>query len=115
GFGGANAHAVLESPPSAPKSVEAAAGEVSILVSGHDDAALRANAALHARFLRSGERPSLADIAHTSLHHRDWHAHRAIVSGAVRERVAASLAGFAEGHSLPDVAHGRALPAAGAP
>ncbi|APV52467.1 hypothetical protein BWI17_14790 [Betaproteobacteria bacterium GR16-43] len=115
GFGGANAHAVLESPPSAPKSVEAAAGEVSILLSGHSDAALRANAALHARFLRSGERPSLADIAHTNLHHRDWHAHRALVSGTDRARIASSLAEFAEGRSLPEISQGRALPQASAP
>lgn len=115
GFGGANAHVVLESTPTSPKAVEASQGEVALMLSGHDDAALRDVAASYANFLQAGEQPALHDIAFTTVHCRDWHAQRAIVVGTDRAGIAAALAQFAKGHSTPGIVSGRALPNASGP
>jgi phthiocerol/phenolphthiocerol synthesis type-I polyketide synthase C len=115
GFGGTNAHVILESTPGTPKAVDDVPGEVSLMISGNGDAALRASAQSYAALLRADDSPSLRDIAYSSIHLRDWHSHRAIVAGADRSNVAASLAAFAKGESAPDVASGTALAAATGP
>ncbi len=109
GFGGANAHVVLESTTSAPKAVNDVPAEVSLVLSGHDEKALRASAQAHATMLQAGEQPSLRDVAFSTVHFRDWHPHRAIAAGADRSKIASALAAFARGEAGTGVASGKAL------
>ncbi|MEV5884914.1 type I polyketide synthase [Streptomyces sp. NPDC052020] len=77
------------------------------VVSGHDAAALRAQAERLRAYL--SERPELdpVDVAHTLLTARAAHAHRAVVVG--RDRTAL-LDGLARGHAAAGVATGVAAP-----
>ena len=119
GFGGANAHVVLQSyeeeevsRPRVPRNVH-----LPLLVSGRDPAALRANAAALAQMLHGQPQRALYDIAHESVHGREWHEHRAIVFGvtpaslaAAMERLGGEVAGGGgrEAESL-DIARGQRL------
>jgi acyl transferase domain-containing protein/NADPH:quinone reductase-like Zn-dependent oxidoreductase/acyl carrier protein len=114
GFGGANAHVVLESPPATPMPVEAAQGEVAIVVTGHNEGALRAGADALARVLRAGEEPALRDVAFTATHCRDWQAMRAVVTGSDRAAMAHALSQVAAGTTPASVVTGRALARASA-
>jgi acyl transferase domain-containing protein/NADPH:quinone reductase-like Zn-dependent oxidoreductase/short-subunit dehydrogenase/acyl carrier protein len=116
GFGGANAHVILESPPAAqtrasPQPRDAAP----ILVSGRSEAALRAAAQDMADWLAQREDLSLHDIAQAAAQHRDWHKHRAIVFADDRPQAAAQLAEFARQGRARAVAAGRALDQPGEP
>ena len=116
GFGGANAHVVLESAPqaqpAAPRAPQAAAP---LLVSARSQTALKAAARDLAGWLR--ERPGLElyDLAWSTAFHRDWHEHRALAVGADREALAAQLAAFARGEEAPGVIAARALAKPGTP
>ncbi len=103
GFGGANAHVILESPPATvthlhPKKQKTANDiPLPILVSGKSPAALRASACDLAAFMRSHPETSLYDIAWNTVHARDWHSHRAILSGVSRRTMASALEHFGDG------------------
>lgn len=119
GFGGANAHVILQTPPDephAPLATLATTSAIPLVISGKQPAALKAAARDMARHLRSQPSRALYDIAYQAALRRDWHAERAVVYGATSEAIAQALAAFAE-ESGPRrlVTSGRAVPDAQGP
>ena len=112
GFGGANAHVVLETPPATvhrPRAELAARpasapADTPLRLSAQTPAALTANAAALAAHLGEHEH-TLTDVASTLFHHREHHRLGAVVMAADRAAAAEALEGFARS--------GRADPAAG--
>jgi acyl carrier protein len=110
GFGGANAHVVLQSHGGRERRGAGARPDgVPLVVSGRSDAALREAAGRLARWLRERADLPLYDLAYNAARRRDWHEHRAIVYASDREQAASSLATFAETADAPGIARGRAL------
>ncbi|MGE0558034.1 MAG: type I polyketide synthase [Burkholderiales bacterium] len=98
GFGGANAHVILESPPSRIAAPTPPADlPVPLLLSGKSKAALRQSAGQLAAFLRDpANKVPLYDIAYTAAFHRDQHDHRAICIAADKSALAAALEAFSD-------------------
>jgi phthiocerol/phenolphthiocerol synthesis type-I polyketide synthase C len=118
GFGGANAHVALESPPSrasAPRTRTATVADdtalLPLVISGHTEAALKAAAKSHAQWLNEKTQYALYDIAHAAAFKRDWHAYRAIAFAAGRKAMSRALTAFARDDDASGVTAGRALPA----
>ena len=114
GFGGANAHVILQSAPElnvagAAEPPVQPVRDVPVVVSGRTDAALKQAAHDIAAQLRA-QPDRLYDIAWQSCLRREWHASRALVFGRDANTVARMLeqqaAGQAPRHA---VAHGTAL------
>ncbi len=107
GYGGSNAHAVLQSaPPSTSFLAEAglqaeegpAASEVDtqpfvLPITARSENAVRTLAADYISLLNSDCR--LDDVLHSTVHHRARLSHRAIVSGTKREELTAALTAVA--------------------
>jgi acyl transferase domain-containing protein/NADPH:quinone reductase-like Zn-dependent oxidoreductase/acyl carrier protein len=112
GFGGANAHVILESyttpenkRPALPK-----AHTLPIVVSARDAAALRVAAGELGEFIATQSQSALYDIAYQSVFGRERHPHCAVLFGKTPETIAAHLVAFAK--DTPDdanVEHGMAL------
>ena len=118
GFGGANAHVILESPPaaSAGKRVQAAASPLPLILSARDHVALQATAREFAGFLSGQVASALYDIAYSAAFHREWHEQRAIVYGTQPQAIAEALLDFADrAFEHPQVATGTALATPGGP
>jgi len=119
GFGGANAHVILQSPPEsggddADKLANTAA--VPMVVSGKTPDALKAAARSLAGVLRGQPTRALYDVAYHAAMRREWHAERAVVYGTDSETVAQALIQFAEGEAPRySVASGSAVAAAQGP
>ena len=114
GFGGANAHIILQSynqPPDGAAGSHSAheLGEAPLLVSGRSEAALKAAALRLAEFIRAREDVPLYDIAYSCAFHHDWHSHRAVTIGHDRHSAALALERFANSKESRSVASGRAL------
>ncbi|MDT0265784.1 SDR family NAD(P)-dependent oxidoreductase [Streptomyces sp. DSM 44915] len=87
---------------------------VPVTVSAHSPDALRARAAELAALLAGEPTLPLADLAHTLATTRPALAHRAVLVGAERDRLADELAALGAGRPVPGLATGGpALPAAG--
>jgi phthiocerol/phenolphthiocerol synthesis type-I polyketide synthase C len=97
GFGGANAHVILESysPDVARRPALSKTRALPILVSARDAAALDAAARDFAQFIGRQPQNALYDIAYQSVHGRDRHAHCAVLFGATPAAIAATLDQFA--------------------
>lgn len=103
GFGGANAHVILESAgsqnvaqlPKVPRLQEGAL--LPLVISAKSSAGLKANAKRLAASLRSQKHVGLYATAHSAAFNRDWHEHRAIVFGSAPLSVANALDRFSEG------------------
>ncbi len=99
GFGGANAHIILESYDSplgkAPRPTNI--HDVPIVISAKSDAALKVAAADFAVFMKSKPHVPLYDIAFNTCFARDWHDHRAIVFAHSSETVTTALQSLATG------------------
>lgn len=113
GFGGTNAHAILETAPPRPISATAAGIAPWILpLSAHSEAALRALAGDWARKLREATAESLGDLAYTASvrrTHFDW---RLAIVGADIASLAARLEAFAvSGQAAEGILVGRRRPA----
>jgi phthiocerol/phenolphthiocerol synthesis type-I polyketide synthase C len=118
GFGGANAHVILESPGLAQASVRepASATPLPLVVSARDSTALQAAAREFADFLSGQSADACYDIAYSAAFHREWHEQRAVVYGSEPQLIAEALRDFAEGHSeQATVETGSALPASAGP
>ncbi|MBC7804060.1 MAG: SDR family NAD(P)-dependent oxidoreductase [Candidatus Parcubacteria bacterium] len=127
GFGGANAHVILESAPrpsakaaaraagagglaeTAPARLEERERNAPLFVSARSPSALKAAALRHAEWIREREDLPYYDIAYSAAFHRDSHAHRAIAFGHDRASVANALEAFARDDDTRNVAAGRAL------
>lgn len=109
GFGGANAHLILQSPD--PLRQEDAPGAphadalLPVVVSGKTPQALTAAAEAMARSLEQTRGATLYDTAYQSVFQRDWHTHRAIVWGRQAGPMAESLRAFAQGRQPPLPVH----------
>jgi acyl transferase domain-containing protein/NADPH:quinone reductase-like Zn-dependent oxidoreductase/NADP-dependent 3-hydroxy acid dehydrogenase YdfG/acyl carrier protein len=101
GFGGANAHVILESDslgstttPALPKG-----SPLPIVVSARDATALSVAARELANFIEDQPQSALYDIAYQSVHGRERHAHCAVLFGTTPATIAANLHRFADGAS----------------
>src|SRR5580692_406691 len=98
GFGGANAHVILESygadaatTPALPK-----ASALPIIVSARDAAALTQAARDLAKYMSTQPRSALYDIAYQSVFGRERHAHCAVLFGNTPANIAKTLEKFAD-------------------
>jgi phthiocerol/phenolphthiocerol synthesis type-I polyketide synthase C len=105
GFGGANAHVILESAgtqniSALPKQVKhGESANFPLLISAKTSAGLKATAKNFASFLRTQKHSSLYNIAYSAAFNRDWHEHRAVVFGDAPASVADALDRFSSGLS----------------
>lgn len=114
GFGGTNAHAVLQGPPPDPAVPERSDDARRVLVlSARTNEALDALAASMSTFLHETD-ADLADIAYSCCFRRTHHEHRLAVVAANSEQARARLAAHLDGEQPADVVRGRA-PAHGKP
>lgn len=111
GFGGANAHVVLESfEPRKQPIVSLPAQRLPVLISAHDAAALRENARRLVALLEGKAAPAWPDVAHTLNFRRDRLPERLLTEGSAQE-VAETLKAYAEERPpKAPLALGRALP-----
>jgi acyl transferase domain-containing protein/acyl-CoA synthetase (AMP-forming)/AMP-acid ligase II/NADPH:quinone reductase-like Zn-dependent oxidoreductase/acyl carrier protein len=92
GFGGTNAHVVLEAAPAAaPDAAATATDGVLVPLSAHDEPALRSVAATWASWLRALDPTALRDVAATACRRRTHHPHRLAVVGRTPSELAAQL------------------------
>ncbi|CUI66711.1 type I polyketide synthase [Achromobacter kerstersii] len=106
GFGGANAHVILESaPPRSPASEGkmAKTAPIPVIVTGKSSQALKAAARQMADVLRGQPARFLYNAAYHAAMRRDWHGERAVVFGTQCNTVADLLEQFA---SDADTHHG---------
>jgi len=99
GFGGANAHVILESPPengarSIPASQPSEQRSYPVRISGRSDGALTDNIIRLIARLRDDSSDAFYDIAHTLHQHREHHAKGALVFAHSAEQAADALAHF---------------------
>ena len=99
GFGGANAHVILESYDSplgkAPRPTNIQ--DVPVVISAKSQAALKVAVAEFAAFMKAKPHVPLYDIAFNTCFARDWHDHRAIVFAHSSDTVLAALENLAAG------------------
>jgi len=118
GFGGANAHVILQSYEgrAKPGPARKKSQSLPVLVSAKSAAGLKAAAQALAAFLRSQPEQALYGIAYAAAFRREWLEHRAVAFGASSEEAAAALSQFAEdGDGAAAVESGTALDAPSGP
>lgn len=103
GFGGANAHVILESPkapktktPKTPKNAD-----LPVMLSAKTSAALKQAANEFAEFLESQPRTALYDISYNTIFSREAHAHRVVATGTTPLEIAKSLLAFTNDTANP--------------
>ncbi|MCX7099767.1 MAG: SDR family NAD(P)-dependent oxidoreductase [Methylococcales bacterium] len=103
GFGGANAHVILESyeRPKTKMAKTAKATLLPVALFAKDAAALTASAREFSLFLENQPETALYDIAHNALFRREWHGYRALVFGNTPKAIAQSLRDFADEVAVP--------------
>src|SRR5207344_2271911 len=106
GFGGTNAHVVLEQGPNQPSVTAAAsptgAAVTTLVVSGKAPERVASLAAVLADWMDGdGADVGLADVAHTLNHHRSQHGKFATVAACDRGQALAGLRALASGRSAP--------------
>ncbi len=117
GFGGANAHVILESvdtPISTP--IDKRPGNedpvlLPVMLSGKSEAAVNAAALELSAYLRAGGNADFYDVAYSANYRRDWHASRIVALADSADALAAALAGASGSGVL--IEKGVALPVAG--
>jgi acyl transferase domain-containing protein/thioesterase domain-containing protein/SAM-dependent methyltransferase/acyl carrier protein len=97
GFGGTNAHVVLEGPPETPAAANATAGPFLLPLSAQSPSALRMLAEAWAGHLRELDPPAVADLCYTAAVRRSHHDVRLAVQGASGAELADLLAAFCRG------------------
>ncbi|MGQ9408436.1 SDR family NAD(P)-dependent oxidoreductase [Mycolicibacterium gilvum] len=104
GFGGTNAHVVIEQAPVLPPTPgEAPEGAVTTLVvSGKSAERIATHAAALAVWM-DGTDASLTEVAHTLNHHRTQHARFATVTARDKAQAVAGLSALAAGQTVPGV------------
>ncbi|MFK8330721.1 type I polyketide synthase [Pseudomonas sp. BJa5] len=104
GFGGANAHVILQSAEAQP--VPAApnqARRLPLLLSAKDAAGLRATAERFADYLAAHPEASYYDVAYQAMFRRDAHPHRLLLISADPAESAQALADYAQDPSLSEL------------
>ncbi len=111
GFGGTNAHAVLEAAPSQPARAAQPPGPRLYAVSGKTAAALAGAVAAHAAALaQSGEDPRWEDLSHSATVRRQHHDHRVALLAPSAAEAAQALRAHAQGAAVPGLFTGRKPP-----
>ncbi|BBP04808.1 polyketide synthase [Sulfuriferula plumbiphila] len=97
GFGGANAHVILESheQPQSKTPEHPQDTLLPVILSAKDSVALKAAAREFSAFLKKQPQAALYDIAHNAAFRREWHEHRTMVYGATPKAIAKALLNFA--------------------
>ncbi|WP_434043624.1 SDR family NAD(P)-dependent oxidoreductase [Sorangium cellulosum] len=111
GISGTNAHVILEEAPEAPATAPEAAAVTStlpLLVSGRDEAALRAQAERWAAWLAAHPEARWADVVHTAAVRRTHLEARAAVAAGNAADAAAALGALAAGQPHKAVSLGEA-------
>ena len=108
GFGGTNAHVVLEEAPAVPSSARDAAS-YALPLSARNNGSLKALAARYAELLTRDDGPSLWDVCHTAALRRTHHEYRAVAVGATKAEIADALATLERGDVRWDIPTGRRL------
>lgn len=109
GFSGTNAHVIVEeapAPPTEPRVQPALVAPVPLVVSGHDERALRAQAASLGEWVAAHPDVSVLDVAYTAALHRSQLPVRGAIVAATRADAAASLRALASGDVSPSVVTG---------
>lgn len=110
GFGGANAHIILESVEQnlSPVSSLPDRTDLPILLSAKTPKALQQAAHDFAQFLSKQPQSALYDISYHTIYHREWHPHRLLATGPTVTALAQSLLSF-DGESNDRITSGVAL------
>ncbi|MBB3230180.1 type I polyketide synthase [Halomonas stenophila] len=96
GFGGANAHVILESPPEAPARAPVTPGRaLPLRLSARGEPALKTMAGQLAEWLTESD-DDLYDIAHTLHHRREHHRDGALLFAESKQEAARLLAAYAD-------------------
>ena len=121
GFGGANAHVILESPPEATEAAQSSVdaedqGPLPLRLSARSEPTLRAVAGQLADWLEQGS-DSLYDIAWSLQHHREHHSDGALLTVDDRQDAIAQLRRLADAEAEldPRIVRGERLPGASEP
>ncbi|MCB5363039.1 SDR family NAD(P)-dependent oxidoreductase [Pusillimonas sp. CC-YST705] len=118
GFGGANAHVILESAPeqSAAPVPAPTQAPLPVFVSGKTEAAMRAMAGRLSEALRGETAQGLYDAAYHLAMRREWHAQRAVLFADSAEQASEQLRQLADGvESKLHVATGTAVAGSAGP
>lgn len=101
GFGGANAHVILESyeSPHANLPRPAATGPIPIVVTSKTPEGLRESISRIKQYLSQAPRGAYYDIAYTTCFYRDWHPYRAVVLAESPEKAVQRLDNFSTDNS----------------
>jgi phthiocerol/phenolphthiocerol synthesis type-I polyketide synthase C len=122
GFGGANAHVVLESP-TPKKTLGASKGKKSdsssdlapLFLSAKSESALKDLAKEYAQFLRSNPKISSYDLAHAVAYEREWLPLRLAVYGETNPSIAGALDNWLQCGSDESVVESREFEESGKP
>ncbi|MEH6473470.1 MAG: type I polyketide synthase [Halopseudomonas sp.] len=117
GFGGANAHVILQSHEDAPhqRPEQQDSGLVPLFISGADEDALKAAAADLAVQLEQNPEPSLYDIAYSARYRREQHRCGAVLLASSADQARQKLVDFVEleqasaNNSVVDIVSGQRL------
>jgi phthiocerol/phenolphthiocerol synthesis type-I polyketide synthase C len=114
GFGGANAHVILQTPDapaSAPDAIAAAEPlpAVPLILSARTPQALQAAASDMAQHLQASD-ATLYDVAYQAALKRQWHEHRALAWCSDRDDAADVLRRYADGEDSPSLQTAEGLP-----
>lgn len=104
GFGGANAHVILHSPP--VRAVSVGQGErrrAPLMLSAKSEQGLRATAERFAAFLAEQPQADYYDIAYQAMFRRDAHAHRLLLVSDNAVEAAQALDDYAQDPSLSEL------------
>ncbi len=104
GFGGANAHVILQSAEPLPASTAAThTRRLPLLLSAKDAEGLRATAEGFAEYLAAHPQINYYDVAYQAMFRRDAHPHRLVLIGSEPAEAAQALADYAQDPSLSEL------------
>lgn len=120
GFGGANAHVILQSAePVAASRESTPVRRLPLMLSAKDAEGLRATAQDYADYLASRPEADFYDVAYQALFRRDVHTHRLLLIGSDCAEAAQALVDYAQDPSLSELSSiveaGQALDSAEGP
>lgn len=120
GFGGANAHVILQSPQPVPAAAEkSTAARLPLLLSAKTEQGLRATAERFAAYLAEHGDVDYYDVAYQAMFRRDAHAHRLLLVSDNAAEAAQALDDYAQDPTLSELSAvleaGQALESASGP
>ncbi|MBD3422690.1 MAG: SDR family NAD(P)-dependent oxidoreductase [Chitinivibrionales bacterium] len=99
GYGGSNAHVILESPPTIQlkeKDPNKTKKMFIVPISARDPEALKDLSQAYSHYLAT-KKPDIADFCTTLINHRSLHDHRAVLIAQSRKELATKLSEFSDG------------------